>query len=116
MCSRVCCICPAQAPLAAVREALAHNLATGNLTLPVLARQLAKSSRSLQREIHASGLTFRALLDNARRERALAFLWEQDLPTKELAMRLNFADASSFCRAFQRWTGQSPHQYRKHLG
>ncbi len=105
----------AQRPMTEVQEALAHNLETGNMTLPALARQLAKSSRSLQREIHANGLTFRALLDNVRQERALALLSDRDLPLIEIASKLQFSSSSAFCHAFQRWTGQSPHQYRKQL-
>jgi AraC-like DNA-binding protein len=101
--------------LVEIRHALAHNLESGNITLEFLSRQLAKSCRSLQRDIQASGATFRGLLDSARRERALIFLREQDLPIKQVAMKLNFADTSSFCRAFQRWTGKSPLQYRNNL-
>jgi AraC-like DNA-binding protein len=100
-------------PLAEVHDALAHNLETGDMTLPALARQLAKSSRSLQRQIHANGLTFRALLDSVRQERALVLLADQDLPLIEIASRLQFSSTSAFCHAFQRWTGRSPHQYRK---
>jgi AraC-like DNA-binding protein len=101
--------------LVEIRHALAHNLESGNVTLEFLSRQLAKSCRSLQRDIQADGATFRELLDNVRRERALILLREQDLPIKQVAMKLNFADSSSFCRAFQRWTGESPLQYRNHL-
>jgi AraC-like DNA-binding protein len=105
----------ARRPLAEVHDALAHNLDTGNMTLPALARQLAKSSRSLQREIHANGLTFRTLLDNVRQERAMALLADHDLPLIEIASRLQFSSTSAFCHAFQRWTGRSPHQYRRQL-
>jgi AraC-like DNA-binding protein len=102
-------------PLADIHDALAHNLEMGNVTLAFLSRQVAKSCRSLQREIQANGLTFRELLDNVRQQRAVVLLRERDLPITEVAFRLHFSDSSSFCRAFQRWTGQSPLQYRNHL-
>ncbi len=105
----------AKHPLANIHDALAHNLEMGNVTLACLSRQLAKSCRSLQREIQENGLTFRELLDNVRQQRALVLLRERDLPITEVAFRLHFSDSSSFCRAFQRWTGQSPLQYRNHL-
>lgn len=99
-------------PLAHIYQALAQNLKGGNLTLTFLARQLAKSPRSLQREIHEHGLTFRDIANRVRREYALALLIERNLPIKEIACMLQFADASAFCRAFRRWTGEWPLQYR----
>jgi AraC-like DNA-binding protein len=102
-------------PLAELHDALVHNLETGTMTLSALSRQLARSPRSLQRKIHGNGLTFRSLLDNVRQERALALLADHDLPLIEIAAKLQFSSTSAFCHAFQRWTGQSPHQYRKHL-
>jgi len=98
--------------LTEIQRAMAENLGTGNLTLAYLSRQFAKSCRSLQREIQSKGLTYRDLLDTVRRERAMTLLREEDLPIKELASRLSFGDPSSFCRAFRRWTGKSPAEYR----
>jgi len=100
-------------PAVEIYEALASNLEAGEASLPFLARTLAKSCRNLQREIHAYGLTFRELLDQVRQQRAHALLNEQDVPISEVAEKLLFSSASSFCHAFQRWTGQSPHEYRK---
>ena len=100
------------APLSHIYQALAHNLRDGDLTLNFLARQLAKSSRSLQREIHEHGLTFRDMAIHVRREYAKALLAQPDLPVKEIARKLQFAGASAFCRAFQRWTGVSASHYR----
>ncbi len=101
--------------MANIHQALAYNLEAGDVTLVSLARQLGKSSRSLQREIRAHGLSFRELLDCVRRERAFVLLRKQTLPIHEVASGLLFSDPSSFSHAFQRWTGQSPRQYRKKL-
>jgi AraC-like DNA-binding protein len=57
-------------------------------------------------------MTFRELLDSTRHELALNLLKDQELPIGEIAIKLNFSDSSSFGRAFHRWTGQSPVQYR----
>jgi AraC-like DNA-binding protein len=104
-----------QSPLQDARETLAANLAAGSLTLPALARQLAKSTRSLQREFHMHGVTFRELLDSVRHEHALDLLRDHALPISEIARKLSFSDMSSFCRAFQRWSGLSPKKYRTAL-
>jgi len=102
-------------PMEDAREALAANLAAGCLTLPALARQLAKSTRSLQREFHVNGTTFRELLDSVRLAAALSLLNERDTPIHEIARSLSFSDANSFTRAFQRWTGRSPREHRSKL-
>jgi AraC-like DNA-binding protein len=96
-----------------VLDALVYNLLSGKTTLTELSSQLAMSPRSLQREIAVNGMTFRALLDQAQQERALALLQDKDLPITEVAARLCYSDVSAFSRAFQRWTGRSPQQYRK---
>ncbi len=96
-----------------VREALVYNLLSGKITLTELAAQLAMSPRSLQREIAGNGMNFRALLDQTRQERALALLQDEDLSIGEIGARLCYSDLSAFSRAFQRWTGRSPQQYRK---
>lgn len=98
-----------------IQRAVCENLGAGNQTLAILSRQFAKSRRSLQREIQSNGMTYRELLDTARRERALVLISERDIPIKEVAIRLNFGAPSSFCRAFRRWTGNSPAQYRNHV-
>jgi AraC-like DNA-binding protein len=102
-------------PLADIREALAVNLLAGRVTLTALARQLAKSTRSLQREFHAHGTTFRELLDRVRLEEAVSLLRERNMPICEIATRLGFSDANSLTRAFQRWTGRSPREHRAKL-
>lgn len=101
--------------VANIHHALAYNLEAGDVTLVLLARQLGKSCRSLQREIRAHGLSFRELLDCVRQERAFVLLRKQGVSIHEVASDLLFSDASSFSHAFQRWTGQSPQQYRKKM-
>lgn len=106
----------AKRSLADIYEALVHRLENGDITLTVLAQHLGKSQRSIQREISASGMTFRELLDRIRQERALALLDHHDLPIAEVAAKLHYSDATAFCRAFQRWRRQSPQQYRRESG
>jgi AraC-like DNA-binding protein len=106
-------LCSDKRPLEQIHDALVHGLEVGNVTLTALSRQLAKSSRSLQRTIHANGMTFRGLLDSVRQERALALLADHELPLIEIAAKLQFSSPSAFCHAFQRWTGRSPHQHRR---
>lgn len=55
------------------------------------------------------------MLADTRRDLALQHLAEADCAIGEVAYLLGFADSSSFSRAFKRWTGQSPSQYRDSL-
>jgi AraC-like DNA-binding protein len=99
--------------LAEIHAALKEGLETGLPTLMSLSRLLAKSRRSLQRELCAHGTSFREELDRVRYERALTLLRDPDLPVSKIATHLMFSDVSSFTGAFQRWTGLSPKQHRK---
>ena len=105
----------AQNGMPEIGKVLAQNLERGKATLPATARQLGKSRRSLQRDIAASGRTFRDVLDSVRQQRATDLLRNQNLPISEIAMKLNFSASSAFNHAFRRWTGRSPQDYRRTL-
>lgn len=81
-----------------------------------LARALGVSTRTLQRRLGERGTRFAALLDDARRERALAELERPDASIAEVAFVVGFADLSAFARAFRRWTGTSPARHRRDRG
>lgn len=77
-----------------------------------VARRLAVSRRTLQRRLSEDGRTFRDLLDDARRDVALAELARGASTVTDLAFLLGFSEHSAFSRAFRRWTGSSPAHYR----
>ena len=72
------------------------------------ARALGVSARTLQRHLGAERATFDGLLDETRRELAERLLADATLTVAEVAAATGFAESSSFCRAFKRWTGRSP--------
>jgi AraC-like DNA-binding protein len=72
-----------------------------------VARQLAVSSRSLQRRLAENCSTFRTVVDQARLARAVALV-RRGLPVAEVAERVGFSDARAFRRAYLRWTGHTP--------
>jgi AraC-like DNA-binding protein len=63
--------------------------------------------RTLHRQLRAAGTTFQALHQRLLRERAHRML-AAGRAVSEVADTLGYADTSSFCRAYRRWTGQSP--------
>jgi AraC-like DNA-binding protein len=95
-----------------VSEAIAQNLRGEVPGLGAIARSLHLSPRQLQRELQTEGTTYQTLLDDTRRELALRHLQDSDTSLHDMAFLLGFSEPSAFHRAFKRWTGQTPRQYR----
>ncbi|MHB8419478.1 MAG: AraC family transcriptional regulator [Myxococcales bacterium] len=97
----------ARALVERVRGSVEASFGRGNPALARTARELAVAPRTLQRDLRRGGTSFAALLDEARRDRALRLLKEGGA-IAEISDRLGFSEPSAFFRAFRRWTGQSP--------
>ncbi len=95
-----------------VQKFLLKNLAYGDLDQPKVAKNLAMSTRMLQRKLQEEGTVYTELLDDCRKKLAIKLIHENDQPLSEVAYMLGFSDQSNFTRAFKRWTGSTPHQYR----
>jgi AraC-like DNA-binding protein len=123
---------PDRAALALAREACERQLAelgydhglparvrrlamTPHSLLPIedVARALHVSTRTLKRRLADRGLTFSALIDRERYERALELLCAPELSLEDVAHRLDYSTLPNFARAFRRWTGETPAQYRR---
>ena len=92
-----------------VRKVIADGFTRGDIRLAATARKLALSGRSLQRELHSRGTSYRDELDAFRRDLALNLLSRTEL--RQILNLLQFAELSSFTRAFRRWTGKTPREY-----
>ncbi|HEY6106565.1 MAG TPA: AraC family transcriptional regulator ligand-binding domain-containing protein [Anaeromyxobacteraceae bacterium] len=95
-----------------VRAAVAADLPGREPSLAAVARRLGRSRRSLQRRLEECGTSFAKLVAAARRERAEAFL-ARDVSVAEVSWLVGFSEQSAFTRAFRRWTGRSPTQFRR---
>jgi len=82
-------------------------------TLESLAQALTLSPATLRRRLETEGATWQALKDAVRRELAVQYLADATLTVDEVAARLGFNDASTFYRAFRKWTGQAPGAWRQ---
>jgi AraC-like DNA-binding protein len=98
-----------------VRALVARELATPRLSTSWVARRMRMSARTLARRLEAENTTFFALLDDARRDRAMRLMEDRGLTLTEIAFVLGFAHVASFHRAFRRWTGRTPADYRQGL-
>jgi AraC-like DNA-binding protein len=95
-----------------VTEALGRNLGGAAPTVEQVAAELALSARSLHRQLAAEGTSYQRLLDSVRCDEAIRQTLEDQRPFKAIAAAVGFADPRAFRRAFKRWTGTTPHEFR----
>ncbi len=105
---------PSESPeLLEVRRSIGEQLRGGDPSLEVVAKQLATSPRTLQRKLKAHGVRYSELLDSMREGTAKGYLSDAQISITEAAYLLGFSEQSAFSRAFKRWTGMSPIEYRR---
>lgn len=95
-----------------VRGVIGKLLPHGQVTLEQTAAALGISERTLQRRLSEQDLNYSRLVDEVRFIKARELILKKEKLT-DVALQLGYADAGSFTRAFERWTGMSPMQYRK---
>ncbi|MFV3402580.1 MULTISPECIES: AraC family transcriptional regulator [Pseudomonas] len=99
---------------ARVRRALTEQLTMGQPTaLEYLSERLRLSRRSLQNALEREGVSYSALLDEARLTQAHSLLHDSARSIKYIGATLGFRDPSSFHKACLRWFGVPPGEYRK---
>ncbi|MGI9287869.1 MAG: helix-turn-helix domain-containing protein, partial [Pseudomonadales bacterium] len=64
----------------------------------------------------AKDTSFQEILDTTRQSLALGYMEQSNISITEAAYLLGFSDVSNFTRAFKRWTGKSPRDFRQSLG
>jgi AraC-like DNA-binding protein len=89
------------------------NLAVGQIGLDQVAAHLHLSKRTLQRRLGELGLEFAQLVEQIRQALAIELVSQSVASLTEIAQQLGYNEASSFTRAFRRWTGYSPRQFRQ---
>jgi AraC-like DNA-binding protein len=102
----------AESPLARVRRVVSEELESGEFSAASVARRLKMSPRTLQRVLAEEGTTFRDVVEELRRELALRYLHERSVSISEVAFLLGFSESRAFHRAFKRWTGKTPGEFR----
>lgn len=87
------------------------KLHEGSISMDGIARDIAMSRQTLYRRLKEEGITFAEIHDDLRQRMAMEYLEGQKVTVNETAYLLGFSEASSFVRAFKRWTGLSPTAY-----
>jgi AraC-like DNA-binding protein len=98
-----------------VRDALAALLASADIDSERVAARLGMSRRSLNRHLEREGVRYSELLEQLRHELALHQLRSSDRDVQEIAYALGYSLTAAFSRAFRRWEGKSPNEYRRAL-
>jgi AraC-like DNA-binding protein len=96
-----------------VRSRLIEHLPGGQFGEAEIASSLNVSQRSLQRKLREQGMTFKQLVEDTRRDLGLHYVREPQYSFNEIAFLLGFTEPANFSRAFKRWHGKTPSQFRR---
>jgi AraC-like DNA-binding protein len=99
-----------------VRAKLIEHLPSGGCDEARIAAELNLSLRSLQRKLKAREVTFSGLLEGTRRELGRDYVRDSQHSFNEIAYLLGFTEPANFSRAFRRWYGKTPSDYRQQGG
>ena len=99
--------------LQVARRAVIDALARGMPEPGEVASACGLSEEELRETLAAHGHSFRSWVDDLRRAMALGYLRDPGLSLLDIAYLLGFSEQSAFQRAFKRWTGSTPGDYRR---
>ncbi len=95
-----------------VHATLVEQLPHGEPSQEKIADSLHMSLRNLQRKLSSEGTSYKEILNKTRYEVALSYMSDNRYSISEITYLLGFSDTSSFTRAFKRWTGKAPSEFR----
>lgn len=113
--ARLAALSPPAELVRELRGWIDSQLPSGLPTREMAAQALGLSPRTLARRMQQQRIDFSTLLDQARRDAALHAVANTSQALADIGQRLGFAEPSTFWRAFRRWTGVTPAQWRRQL-
>ena len=96
-----------------VENLIKDALPSGIPGITQLGEHMGMSNRTLTRRLSEAGITFRNLVKKTQEEISKDLLRNSSRSIGEIAFQTGFSEQSAFNRAFKRWTGQSPVEFRK---
>jgi len=97
-----------------VYVALLQLLPEGAVSERYVAEKLGVGKENLRRYLRKEATNYRQILNDTRKQLAIHYLHQKQLPLTEVSYLLGFSDSSNFSRAFKQWTGLTPGEYRRH--
>jgi len=95
-----------------LRTAIRVKLPEGYPSLDEIADELRAPLGAMHQDLQAAGFTYKEMVEDVRRDLGLSYIKQRHLPFSEIALLLGYSELSAFSRAFRRWTGTSPREYR----
>jgi AraC-like DNA-binding protein len=95
-----------------VQKLIISHLPSGEVNKEQIARALYMSNRTLHRRLQDEGTSFAQILNESRKELAIGYIQDDNMPLTEISFLLGFSDSAAFSRAFKRWTGKTPSESR----
>jgi AraC-like DNA-binding protein len=87
-------------------------LTSGEASAEDTAKQLHMSPRTLQRKLALANTTYQQLVEDTRKDLALRYIDDPHRSISDITFSLGYSQQSAFTRAFKRWTGMTPSEYR----
>ena len=98
-----------------VRKAIAYSLRNGEPSIEKISKELACSSRTLQRRLGQADTSFRREVNTIRHEFAVMYLKDPHLQIVDISLLLGYSEHSAFTRAFKEFCGKTPQQVRDEI-
>ncbi len=95
-----------------IRSVIGGRLSQGNFSAEDISSSYHISLRSFHRKLKENNITYQQILDDVRKDAAISYLNQKDCCDSTIPFMLGYKDSRAFQRAFKRWTGYSPKQYR----
>lgn len=95
-----------------IRNLIRVKLVDGYPSLEMIADNLHMSTSAIQRNLAWEGLSYTDLVEETRKSLSEMYFKQRNLSLSEIAYLLGYSELSAFSRAFRRWTGYSPREYR----
>ena len=71
--------------------------------------------RTLRRKLHSEGISFREIINEHKMNRAIFLISSTNYNYKQIAFMIGFKNNASFSKAFKKWTGKTPQEFKKNL-
>jgi AraC-like DNA-binding protein len=104
---------PSQNFVGSLRQILQSFILENDLEIESVAEAAGLHVRTLQRRLAMEDLNFKRLVNHARYQASLELINDPGIRFIEIAQHLGYSDQAHFTRAFHRWAGVSPSEYRR---